>query len=329
MALQKIALEEHVVFPEFVDYLASTKENINPALFDRVVPVLSDFGEARLEKMDEGGIAFAVLSLAGPGVQIEPDTARAVTLAKRCNDLLAAQIDQRPARYGGFAHLAMQDPQAAADELDRCVTTLGFQGAMINGQTRGVYLDDRRYDVFWERAASLAAPIYIHPGNSADMPAMYKAQPGLWGPVWSWAVETCTHALRLVMGGVFERYPTARIILGHMGETLPMQLWRLDSRLPISNFAGGLSLLPSDYLRQNVYLTTSGVCADAPLRCAIDAFGLDHVLFSVDYPFENTGTACRWIEQANISGTERAAVAYGNAASLLRLSLPARLGALT
>jgi 2,3-dihydroxybenzoate decarboxylase len=131
------------------------------------------------------------------------------------------------------------------------------------------------------------------------------------------------------MGGVFERYPTARIILGHMGETLPMQLWRLDSRLPISNFAGGLSLLPSDYLRQNVYLTTSGVCADAPLRCAIDAFGLDHVLFSVDYPFENTGTACRWIEQANISGTERAAVAYGNAASLLRLSLPARLGALT
>jgi 2,3-dihydroxybenzoate decarboxylase len=317
--LPKIGLEEHIMFPDFVDYLAETKQNIRPELFDKVVPVLSDFGQRRLDMMDQVGMEKAILSISGPGVQIEPDTAKATKLAKSANDRLAKEIQKQPARYGGFAHLALQDPKAAADELERCMKELGFQGAMINGETLGIYLDDRRYDVFWERVAALKAAIYIHPGNPPQMASAYKDHPELWGPVWSWAAETCTHAMRLVFSGTFDRYPDARIILGHMGETLPIQLWRLDSRLPISNQKYKLEKKPSEYMRQNVYLTTSGVCQDSALRCALDSFGAENVMFSLDYPFEDPIHAARWIETAKISDGERHAVAYSNAAKLLRL----------
>lgn len=319
--LKKIALEEHCIFPDFIGYLAETKQNILPSLFDKAVPILSDFGDRRLEVMDANGVDFSVISISGPGVQIEPDTAKAVRLARSANDRLAAEVHKRPTRYGGFAHLALQDPQAAADELERCMRDLGFQGALINGETNGVYLDDRRYDVFWERVAALKAAIYIHPGNPQVMAPAYADHPELWGPTWSWAAETCTHALRLIFSGVFDRYPDARLILGHMGETLPIQRWRLDSRYPISNHRYRLQKKPSDYLRSNLFITTSGVCSDAALRCALDELGPRNVMFSVDYPFEDTKTACDWIETAKLSEIERAAVAHGNAAALLRLNI--------
>ena len=314
-----VALEEHVMFPDFVGYLAETKQNIRADLFDRVVPILSDFGERRLSVMDRNGVDFVVLSLSGPGVQIEPDTAKATRLARQCNDALWAQVQKRPDRYGGFAHLALQDPEGAADELERCVRQLGFKGALINGETNGTYLDDRRYDVFWERVEALDAPVYIHPGNPPDRSHMYEGHPELWGPVWSWAVETCSHAMRLVFSGTFDRYPGARVILGHMGETLPIQLWRLDSRLPISNATFKLKKKPSDYIRENVRITTSGVCSDAALRCALDALGPDNVMFSIDYPFEDTGTATSWIKGSAVTDAERARVCSTNAASVLKL----------
>jgi 2,3-dihydroxybenzoate decarboxylase len=316
---RKVALEEHFMLPAFVDYLAETKANIRTDLFDRAVPVLSDFGEQRLALMDRCGIDYAVLSLSGPGVQIEPDTATAVRLARQCNDALATEMQRRPQRYGGFAHLALQDPRAAADELTRCVRDLGFQGALINGETNGRYLDERIYDVFWERVADLQVPVYLHPGNPPDLPHMFAGVPVLWGPTWSWAVETCTHALRLIFTGLFDRYPTARIILGHMGETLPIQLWRLDSRCAISNQTVPLKHPPSHYVRKNVWITTSGVCDDVPLRCALDAMGATHVMFAVDHPFEDTAIATGWIERAAITDAERALVCHGNATSLLRL----------
>jgi 2,3-dihydroxybenzoate decarboxylase len=319
--LPKIALEEHVMFPDFVGYLGETKQNISPRLFDRVVPILSDFGERRLATMDANGVDLSVLSIAGPGVQVERDTATAVRLAHSANDRLAAQVQKQPRRYGGFAHLALQDPRGAADELERCVTQLGFQGALINGETLGLYLDDRRYDVFWERVQALRTVVYIHPGNPPAMAPAYADHPELWGPTWSWAAETCTHALRLIFSGTFDRYPGARIILGHMGETLPIQLWRLDSRYPISNQRYAIKRKPSEYVRDNVFITTSGVCSDSAVRCALDALGPANVLFSIDYPFEDTKIACDWIEHARLDEAERRAVAYGNAASLLRLSI--------
>ncbi len=316
----KIALEEHFMHPDFVEYWAKTAINISPALFGKVREKLEDFGEARLAEMDGIGVEKAVLSLAGPGVQVEKDTATAVRLARFCNDYLAEKIAANPARYGGFGHLALQDPMAAADELERCVKDLGMSGALVNGQTNGAYLDDDRFSVLWERAADLGAPIYIHPNNPADVPYMYQNHPELWGPVWSWTVETGNHALRIVFAGVFDRYPGAKLILGHMGETLPYQLWRFDSRWEISNRgAMRLELPPSAYFKRNFWCTTAGVCSDEPLRCAIDALGVERVMFSVDYPFERPKEAGDWFDAAPLTQDEREKVGHGNARALLNL----------
>lgn len=317
---KKIALEEHFMAPGFIEYFNRTSVNISPDLFGKALGALQEFGDIRLGHMDRNGIEKAVLSLSGPGVQAETVTAVAVRKAKECNDFLAEQIARQPDRYGGFVHLAMQDSAEAANELERCVKELGFCGAMINGQTNGAYLDDDRFSVFWERAADLDAPIYIHPYNPPDFPYMYHNHPELFGPVWSWTVETGNHALRLVFGGMFDRFPKAKLILGHMGETLPYQLWRLDSRWEIS--ARGqrrLEMQPSDYFRRNVFVTTAGVCSNEPLRCAIDALGVERVMFSVDYPFENADAAGRFIEDAPLSEQERSKVCYENAKALLKL----------
>lgn len=316
----KIALEEHFMVPDFVEYFADTYQNISPDLAKRSLAALYDFGQQRLDIMGQNGIDYVVLSLSGPGVQIEKDRATAVRRAREVNDVLAKEMQKRPTRYGGFAHLAMQDPQQAAQELERCMTELHFQGAMINGQTNGEYLDLDKFSVFWERAAALGAPIYLHPGNPIDHPAVYAGHDELWGPVCSWNFETAAHALRLVFSGVFERFPKARLILGHMGETLPISLWRYDSRWPISH-RGDKTLPepPSFYIKRNIALTTSGVCSDVALRCAIEAMGLDNVLFSIDYPFEKTDIAAKFIEQANVTAPERAAIAYGNSNRMMKI----------
>ncbi|HLH09169.1 MAG TPA: amidohydrolase family protein [Terriglobales bacterium] len=320
-ALGKIALEEHFLIPEFVDYFSETYPNINPEIRKFGTSVLQDLGNKRLEIMDQNGIEFVVLSISGPGVQVEKDAAVAKRRAKAANDFLAAEIQKRPKRYGGFAHLAMQDPAEAAAELERCVGELGFQGAMINGQTNGEYLDLDKYSIFWERVAALGAPIYLHPANPVDRPAVYEGHSELWGPVCSWAFETATHALRLVFAGVFERYPKATLILGHMGETLPLNLWRFDSRWLVCNRGSRtLAQPPSFYIKRNIAITTSGVCSDISLRCALDAMGNNNVMFSVDYPFEKTDLAAQFIETARVSETERSQVASGNAKRILRLT---------
>ena len=318
--LGKIALEEHFMVPDFMEYFAETYPNISPEIRKFGTTVLDDLGDKRIAIMDEHGIDFVVLSLAGPGVQVEKDAAVAGKKARAVNDFLAAAVQKRPSRYGGFAHLAMQNPAAAADELERCMRDLGFQGAMINGQTNGEYLDLDKYSVFWERAAALEAPIYIHPANPVDHPAMYEGHSELWGPVCSWAFETATHALRLVFGGVFERYPNARVVLGHMGETLPFSLWRFDSRWLVCNRGTRtLAETPSFYIKRNIAITTSGVCSDFSLRCALEAMGSDSVMFSVDYPFEKTELAAQFIDGAKISDTDRVKVASENAKRILRI----------
>jgi len=316
----KIALEEHFMHPDFFEYFGKTAINISPALFGKAREALLDFGERRLASMDMIGVEKSVLSLAGPGVQAEKRTDTAVRLAHQVNDFLAKEMSKQPDRYGGFAHLAVQDPAAAADELERCVRDLGMQGAMINGQTGGTYLDDDRYSPLWERAGDLGVPIYIHPNNPPEQTHMYHDHPELFGPVWSWTVETATHALRLVFSGVFDRFPSARLILGHMGETLPFLLWRLDSRWEISNRGEmRLKMPPSEYFKRNIWVTTSGVCADEPLRCALDVLGKDRILFAVDYPFEQPTEAGEWIEAAAITDEERRNICYNNAARLLNL----------
>ncbi len=320
MSTAKIALEEHFMHPDFVEYFGTTAVNISPDLFGKAREALLDFGERRLASMDVIGVEKSILSLAGPGVQAEKRSKTAISLAHKVNDFLAEQMLKQPSRYGGFAHLAMQDPTAAADELERCVRDLGMQGAMINGQTGGTYLDDDRYSPFWERVSDLQVPIYLHPNNPSEKVHMFHDHPELFGPVWSWTVETATHALRLLFSGTFDRYPGAKLILGHLGETLPYLLWRLDSRWEISN-RGEMRLerKPSEYFKSNIWMTTSGMCADAPLRCAVDMVGDDRVMFSVDYPFERPQEAGDWIEAAPLSDSERENICHLNAKVLLKL----------
>jgi 2,3-dihydroxybenzoate decarboxylase len=272
---KKIALEEHFLAPGCEEYWATTVGDLDRSIYDQVVGRLKDFGGQRLEAMDRAGVERAVLSLSGPGVQIERDR-----VAAEANDFLSREIQERPDRFAGFAHLPMQDPIAAADELERCVRDLGFCGAMINGHTNGAYLDDPAIDPFWARVEALGVPIYLHP---ADPPGPYPALAGcssLKRAMWEWGVETGSHALRLVFGGVFDRFPGVTIILGHLGETLPYLLWRFDSRAAIYGLR--LKKPPSEYIRAHVVVTTSGMFSAEPLTCAVNALGADRVMFSVD-----------------------------------------------
>jgi 2,3-dihydroxybenzoate decarboxylase len=316
---RKIALEEH-----FTTAALAQKHVARPTrsetLFLDIERRLADFDQLRLETMDKAGIDLAVLSVTTPGVQAEPHTPTAVRLAREANDLLAKQIQKRPKRYAGFAHLPTQDGAAAAAELDRAVKELGFKGALINGQTNGQYLDAEMYVQFWERVQDLDVPVYLHPGEMHDRPAMFAGRPELDGPVWAWTADTGAHALRLVFAGTFKRFPRLKIILGHMGETLPFFLWRFDSRWQME-FGEELepNALPSAIIKRNFTITTSGVSATEPLLLAFGVLGEDSVMFSVDYPYEDMQIAADFIESAPISDAVRAKICHGNAERILRL----------
>jgi len=317
--MKKIALEEHFLTPAFVESFKHGMRSLPPETMQKILGRLQDFGEQRLAEMDAAEIEMAFLSLTSPGVQTEPDTARAERLAQETNDFLAAEIQKQPTRYGGLAHLALQNPATAAAELERCVRQLGFKGAMINSHTNGHYLDEEQYFPFWERVQDLDVPVYLHPSNTYQQLQMLEGHDELLGATWSWTMEAATHALRLVFGGTFERFPKAQLILGHMGETLPYLLWRLDSRSRLAGNLPGLSMLPSEYIKRNIVVTTTGVCSDESLLCALDALGDDNVLFSVDYPFEESKQAADWIEQTPLSNAVQARVCYQNAERILRL----------
>jgi 2,3-dihydroxybenzoate decarboxylase len=286
-------------------------------VLDEILVRLRDFGSLRLDAMDQAGIERSVLSVTTPGVQIERDASVACRKASQANDMLAREIQKRPSRYSGFAHLPMQAPAAAAGELERCVRDLGFCGALINGHTNGQYLDDPIFYPFWERAEALGVPIYLHP---ADPPAISPAIVGcdsLRHATWEWGLETGTHALRLVFNGVFDRFPKLVVILGHLGETIPFLLWRFDSRARIYGFH--LKRHPSEYIRDHIAVTTSGMFSAEPLFCTINSLGASRVMFSVDYPYESSAEAAQFIENTALDEKVRADVCFNNAANLLSL----------
>lgn len=317
--IRKIAIEEHIMAPGFDEYTRSFSKHIDAAAAAHLAAQLSDFTGVRLDEMDAAGIDFAILSQAAPSVQAESDASIALAKAKRANDFLAEKIATRADRFGGFATLPMQDPKAAACEMERCACEFGLLGALVNGQTGGVYYDDPAFDVFWETMQSLDVPLYLHPANLFSVPAMYRDYPVIEGAVWGWGVETATHALRLLFGGVFDRFPKLKVILGHMGETLPYLRWRFDSRFSVYTHGVKLARKPSEYIGSNILITTSGVCSDAALMGAIGEVGIDAVMFSVDYPYESIPVAADWIDAAPISETARAAICHGNAERVFRL----------
>lgn len=317
--IRKIALEEHFSAPGFGEYSKAFTQHIDAAVLADLRARLTDFNEIRLAEMDRDGIDYAILSQSGPSVQAEPDAQLAVRRAQENNDFLAARIAQRPERFGGFATLPMHTPHDAARELTRAVRELGFKGALVNGHTLGMYYDDPAYDAFWEQMQDLDVPLYLHPTDAWIMPAVFAGHPELTGATWGWGVETGTHALRLLFGGVFDRFPRLRIILGHMGEGLPFMRWRFDSRFAVYPHGVTLARAPSEYFGDNILITTSGVCSAAALAGAIGEMGAQGVMFSVDYPYESSAVAADFIEQAPLTDEVRHLVCHGNAERIFGL----------
>ncbi len=317
--MHKIALEEHIITRGLETYMRAAMPAVSAEGADKLTAAMYDVGEQRLAAMDAAGVDIAVLSISGPGVQAEPDAALAVKLACEANDDLAGEIQKQPARYRGFAHLPMQDVPAAIAELERCVSQLGFVGALVNGHTNGVYLDDIKYDPFWERLQALDAPLYIHPTDSFVLPYVLEGCPELLKPTWEWNFETSSHFLRLLFSGVFDRFPKLKIILGHMGETMPYHLWRFDSRAALIEGKRPLKEAPSFYLKRNMFVTTSGQFDNVPLIAALSALGHDQVLFSVDYPYEDSAVAGKFLDDAPLDDETRAKVARLNAMKVMNI----------
>jgi predicted TIM-barrel fold metal-dependent hydrolase len=315
--LRVIALEEHYQDPDVVSAYPPQEARQAPAIAER----LNDMAMLRLKEMDEAGIDLQVVSHANPGLQTL-DADSAVRLARTANDRLAATVAARPDRFAAFAALPTPDPKAAADELERVVTKLGFKGALINGTTNGVFFDDRRFWPILERAATLDVPIYLHPAipHPAIIEAYYQDYATDWPSIlraaWGFTVETATQAVRMVLSGVFDVYPGLKIILGHLGEGLPFLLWRV-------NMGFAREAKPSRGFREvfcaHFWITTSGFWSDPALLCCVQEMGVDRIMFSVDYPFAPNKPATEWLHRVPLCAEDRAKIANGNARRLLRL----------
>jgi gamma-resorcylate decarboxylase len=322
----KIAVEEHFVTPELKDTIFGSigwKQEEWTAMAD----ALQDTGEVRLADMDAAGIEIAAVSLAAPCIQDVVEPADASAKAAAANDALAAVVASHPDRYVGLAALALQDPAAAADELERCVGELGFRGALVNGYssigdlgTAGYY-DEERYLPFWERVAALGVPFYLHPRNPLPTQRRYyEGREALLGPTWAFTVETATHCLRLMASGLFDRFPELTIVIGHMGELLPFAVERTEQRLshiPSVTLERG----PAQILRENFFITTSGNFHTQSLLGAILQVGADRILFAADYPFERTAEAAGWFDAVPIAAGDREKIGRGNAARLFGIEV--------
>ncbi|MEV7009192.1 amidohydrolase family protein [Streptosporangium sp. NPDC051022] len=318
--MRYIALEEAFAIPELAERQPTTPMRIRVTgeYAEMCGRRLVDFENHRLPEMDAHGIDIQVLSLTVPGIQADTDPRKAVDNAVFANDFLAEAVSRHPARFRGFAALPMQDPRAAVAELERCVRQLGFVGALVNDHTQGRYLDDPAYEEVWGALEDLGVPLYLHPGSiPADDWHVMRGRPEMYGASWSWQAETGGHAMRLVYAGVFDRHPRARLILGHLGEFLPFQRSRLDSRYRTLRVEAPLRRMPSEYIGTNIVLTTSGVLAPEAIEAAVLTAGADAVMFSIDYPYEDTAAAVASIEKTGLPREVKEQIAHRNARRLL------------
>jgi 2,3-dihydroxybenzoate decarboxylase len=319
----KISVEDHFLAPELAHLLLDPPST--PA-WPRIHQRLLDFTDVRIGEMDACGIERVLLSLTSPGIQAGTEPVAAVRDARRANDLLAEVVAGTPTRFAGMAAVAIQDPAAAADELERAVRDLGCRAVLINGYSdtphgAGLYLDDDSCLPFWERVAALDVPVYLHPRN--PLPGQqdsYAGHPELLGSAWAFGVETATHALRLITSGLFDRFPGLTVVLGHLGELLPAAIWRFDHRYEPAKCAVTLARRPAEYFQRNFVVTTSGYFADHQLLHCLLSLGADRVLFASDYPFESMAEAARWFDAAPISPADRTKIGRTNAERLFRLA---------
>ena len=335
--MRLIDLESHFYTEEYLHYLRSRKDlprlepvqiegqagerlRLEPDLWarsqPRVVQASLDLEKDRLSKMDEAGVAIQVLSLSTPGCELfEPS--EGVAQARKANDALAQAVRRHPDRFVGFAALPAQVPEAAADELERTVKELGFRGALINSHVRGgEYLDDKKYWPIFKKAEALGVPIYLHPRiPSPQMLAPYKTYGyTLAGSTLGFAAETSLHAMRLIMSGLFDTCPGLKIILGHLGEALPFWLDRMDR-----HYGGKVAIdkKPSQYLKDNFFMTLSGMPFGPAFMCVYLALGGDHILFASDYPYDDPREAVRFVETLPISDSDKHKICHANMEALL------------
>jgi predicted TIM-barrel fold metal-dependent hydrolase len=273
--------------------------------------------------MDAAGIDVQVLSLTAPGVE-QLDATEAVALARDANDHLAEAVRRHPNRFAGFAALPTAAPDTAADELERMVREHGFKGALINGHTRGRYLDDKFFWPILERAEALQVPLYLHP-TPPPRPVVEASYAGFAPEVtarlasgsWGWHIETAIHVIRLILGGAFDRYPSLQLVIGHLGETLPFMLPRIDFTLPTD--VTKLDRPMGAYLRENVHYTFSGFNWTPAFLDLLLQVGVDRIMFSADYPYASMTLARTFLDQLPVSPADRDRIAHGNAERLLRM----------
>jgi predicted TIM-barrel fold metal-dependent hydrolase len=326
-----IALEEHYAWDPasagnvVATWLQTNDPDAHARLYDR--------GPLRIEQMDAAGIDFQILSLFDPGVQDETDTAQAIDLARRANDDLAETVRANPHRFGGFATLATQEPDAATAELERAVTELGLVGGLINGHCQGRYLDDPAYEQLFACAESLDAPIYLHP--TTPHPAVMEAwfapyvDDGMHLASWGFAAETGTHVLRLVYSGLFDKFPGLQMIIGHLGEMLPFAAYRIDRYYGLGGSGpskSGLQRKPSEYFTTNFHVTTSGNFCPPSFACTLEVMGADRVMFSVDYPMDDNQTGADFMASYPMDDATRRMVSADNAIRLFGDRIPKEIG---
>jgi len=326
---RRIATEEAFATPQQLDAirgLMSRTKDYHPDTWlggmqtkGLICDRLLDLDGERLKIMDQSGIDMALLAMTSTGVQqFEAD--EATRIAENGNDLLADAIKRHPTRYAGLATIPVQDPKRAVKEMERALTKLKLNGVMINSHTNGEYLDEEKYWPILEAAAGLDAAIYIHP--RAPGPAMREAyrRYQLEHAIWGYAVEVGLHTVKLLMSGVFDRWPNLRVVIGHMGENIPYSLYRMDWMHRHYSFdRPKLQLTPGEYFKRNFWITTSGVNWVPALKFCIEVLGADRILWAVDYPYQETGEATQWLDDAPISAEDKAKIFHRNAEQVFRL----------
>ena len=323
--MRTITLEEHYASQAFLEgpgrKLKEQAERFGgraAKLFEQ----LCDLGDKRIAEMDAADIDVQVLSLTSPGTE-QLEAAEAVALARESNDRLADAVRSHPARFAGFATLPTADPSLAADELGRMVLEHGFKGAVINGHHRGRYLDDEFFWPILERAQQLHVPIYLHP-TQPPKPVIDASYGGfapmvsemLAGPGWGWHIETAVHVIRIILGGVFDKYPELQLVIGHMGEGLPFMLSRLDvMSMAMTKLARPISA----YLRENVHYTFAGFNFTPTFLDLLLQVGVDRIMFSADHPYGSMSEARAFLDRLPVSSADREKIAHANAERLLRM----------
>jgi predicted TIM-barrel fold metal-dependent hydrolase len=321
--MRTVTLEEHFITPEVLKASAQVQSGARSEFVEKMHKKLLDLGDGRIADMDAAGIDLQVLSLTNSGMD-KLDATTATALVRDANDQLAAAVRAHPNRLAAFAALALQEPEAAAAELQRCICQLGFKGTLVHGAVNGVYLDHPRFTPLFETAQALDVPVYLHPtpAPKSIQDAYFSGLPGNTGfflstAAWGWHVELGMHCLRLIVSGLFDRFPRLKIIIGHMGEDLPYSIARADAVL--ARGAYHLPRRPAEYFHEHFYVTTSGYFTVPPFLCALQVVGADRILFSVDYPFSANSEGRDFLNMLPVSPKDLEKIAHVNAERLLKL----------